>query len=77
MELHQTIIEISTNKLRATFDTLTLLGNNKDSLNKIREGAVKMTRVLRTLAAYVAAYDENFGEDRKRLPLYRYVRADR
>lgn len=73
-QLHTDFITSCLERLRASYDTLQVLNNdkdNKDNVNQIRQETTRMTRVLRVLHGYIASYDEQYNEERIHLPMYR------
>ncbi|XP_008200473.2 probable ubiquitin carboxyl-terminal hydrolase FAF-X isoform X3 [Tribolium castaneum] len=83
MEFHENFITECHDRLRAHYDTVTVLQkseNDKDfnknqMQNRIRAEAVKMCRVMRVLHEYISECDIAFLGERKILPLYRACRG--
>lgn len=81
-DFHDTHISECVNRLRAHYDTISILCK-QDNTNcqtnesivktQIRNESIKMCRVLKVLFEYINECDNNFTSERKLLPLYRYV----
>lgn len=70
-QLHTDFIQSCIDRLKAAYDTLTVLCRDKDSSNLIHQETVRMTRVLRVLHGYIVSYDEQCNDDRQNVPLCR------
>lgn len=77
-DFHDTHISECINRLRAHYDTITILSKQdntscqtNDAKTEIRKESVKMCRVLKVLYEYINECDNNFTSERKLLPLYR------
>lgn len=79
-DFHDNHISECINRLRAHYDTITILSKQDNSIsqsndstvkNQIRNESIKMCRVLKVLFEYINECDNNFTSDRKLLPLYR------
>lgn len=83
LEFHETFITECYDRLRAHFDTVTVLQKSENDKefdtnqmqNRIRAEAVKMCRVMRVLHEYLSECDNNFVGERKILPLHRACRG--
>lgn len=84
-DFHDTHISECINRLRALYDTISLLSKQDTSCHEsnedhalvksqIRNESVRMCRILRVLYEYINECDNNFTSERKMLPLYRYAR---
>ena len=62
-------------RLKASYDTLTVLEKDKDSKSKLEKETTKLCRVLKVLHEYVMECDADFGEERTFVPLYRAPRG--
>ena len=82
VEFHETYISECTDRLKAHYDTVTVL--RKESLenkeikddsvvDEIKSEALKMCRVMKVLQEYLNECDMAFPGERKILPLHRYV----
>ena len=58
-------------RLKAMYDTLRLLEEDKDGADKVQQEAVRMTRVLTVLREYISEYDSDYTEERTILPMAR------
>ena len=61
-------------RLKAMYDTLRILQEDKDGNDKVLQEAVRMTRVLTVLREYISEYDSEYTEERTILPMARYVK---
>lgn len=83
LEFHETYITECYDRLRAHYDTITVLQKNENEKefnfeqmkNRIRAEAVKMCRVMRVLHEYLSECDNAFTGERKMLPLHRACRG--
>ncbi|PSN47507.1 putative ubiquitin carboxyl-terminal hydrolase FAF-X [Blattella germanica] len=88
LEFHESYISECLDRLRAHYDTVTVLSNDdggiKDdgsligspvTLNKLKGEAVKMCRVMKVLQEYIGECDGDFTVERKILPLHRACRG--
>lgn len=83
LDFHETYITECFDRLRAHYDTVTVLQktetdkefNAEQMKNRIRAEAVKMCRVMRVLLEYMSECDNSFTGERKLLPLYRACRG--
>jgi ubiquitin carboxyl-terminal hydrolase 9/24 len=70
-DLHVDIVNTCREHLKASYDTISCLGCDKDSIKRIHQGATKMVRTLAVLLTYIRQYDLNYTEERLRPPLGR------
>ncbi|XP_044752373.1 probable ubiquitin carboxyl-terminal hydrolase FAF-X [Coccinella septempunctata] len=83
MQFHENFITECYDRLRAHYDTVTVLQESENDKkfdsnqlqNRIRAEAVKLCRVIRVLHEYLSECDNAFIGDRKILPLYRAYRG--
>lgn len=72
-------------RLRTHFDNVTVLMkedllNGKDQeeaarmMSRLRDEAIRMCRVMKVLQEYISECDGDFTNERKILPLHRYVK---
>lgn len=85
LEFHETYISECLDRLRAHYDTVSVLSHEDDGIkedgglissqvtvNKLKGEAVKMCRVMKVLQEYIGECDGDFTVERKILPLHRY-----
>lgn len=75
-EFHQTFVAECLERLRAHFDTVSILSKasmNKDDVIERNIEVTKMIRVMKVLYEYLGECDASFNGDRSLLPLHRYV----
>ena len=58
-------------RLKASYDTISVLQKDKDSVQHVQSEAQRMVRVLSVVKEYVAECDDAYGEERVILPLGR------
>lgn len=83
LEFHETYITECYDRLRAHYDTVTVLQKSENDKefdsnqlqNRIRAEAIKMCRVMRVLHEYLSECDNSFTGERKMLPLHRACRG--
>lgn len=83
MQFHENFITECYDRLRAHYDTLTVLQQSENDKkfdvnqlqNRIRAEAIKLCRVIRVLHEYLSECDNSFVGERKILPLYRACRG--
>ena len=73
VEIHEDFISSCIDRLKALFDTVTVLEKDKDCTDRVMQETIRMVRVLNVLKEYVAECDEAYTEERVILPLSRYV----
>ena len=74
IEIHEDFIQTTMDRLKALYDTLSILDEDKDSKKSIMQETNRMIRVLTVLKEYVAECDEMHGEERSIIPLSRYLK---
>ena len=75
VEIHEDFISSCMDRLKASYDTLTVLERDKDAKSKLEKETTKLCRVLKVLHEYVMECDADFGEERTFVPLYRAPRG--
>ncbi|KAK7089931.1 ubiquitin carboxyl-terminal hydrolase 9X-like isoform X2 [Littorina saxatilis] len=75
VEIHEDFIGSCVDRLKALYDTVTVLEKDKDSANRVIQETIRMVRVLNVLKEYVAECDEAYTEERVILPLSRAFRG--
>ena len=60
-------------RLKASYDTISILEKDKDSANRMHQEAHRMIRVMTVMREYIAECDDAYGEERAILPLGRQV----
>ena len=73
VEIHEDFISSCFDRLRASFDTISLLEQDKDS--KFSQETTKLCRVLKVLHEYVQECDADFCDERTMVPLFRAPRG--
>ncbi|KAK7070589.1 putative ubiquitin carboxyl-terminal hydrolase FAF-X [Halocaridina rubra] len=73
--IHDDFLSNCMSRLKAMYDTVSVLDRDKDSVNRVRQETTRMCRVLRVLHEYIAECDGDFGDDRSILPLGRASRG--
>lgn len=71
VDIHIDFIQSCIDRLKASYDTVSILEKDKDSVNRVMQEANRMVRVLTVLKEYVLECDEAYGEERTILPLSR------
>lgn len=71
VDIHEDFIGSCIDRLKALFDTVSVLEKDRDSTNRVIQETVRMVRILTVLKEYVAECDEAYGEERVILPLSR------
>ncbi|KAK6195512.1 hypothetical protein SNE40_000926 [Patella caerulea] len=71
VEIHEDFIQSCIDRLKALFDTVSVLEKDKDSISRVMQETIRMVRILTVLKEYVAECDEAYGEERMILPLSR------
>lgn len=72
MDIHEDFVQSCMDRLKAAFDTISILERDKDSVNRLRQETTRMVRVLKVLREYVGQCDGDYGEERSILPMARY-----
>ncbi|XP_052214421.1 probable ubiquitin carboxyl-terminal hydrolase FAF-X [Dreissena polymorpha] len=75
VEIHEDFIQTTMDRLKALYDTVSILEGDKESSPRLMQETVRMIRVLTVLKEYVNECDEQFGEERSILPLSRACRG--
>ncbi|KAK3094503.1 hypothetical protein FSP39_002606 [Pinctada imbricata] len=75
VEIHDDFIQSCIDRLKALYDTVSVLEKDKDSTNRVMQETTRMVRVLTVLREYVAECDEAYTEERSILPLSRACRG--
>ncbi|XP_064082430.1 probable ubiquitin carboxyl-terminal hydrolase FAF-X isoform X2 [Macrobrachium nipponense] len=73
--IHDDFLSNCMSRLKAMYDTVSVLDRDKDSVNRVRQETTRMCRVLKVLHEYVSECDGDFGDDRTILPLGRASRG--
>ncbi len=71
VDIHMDFLQYCKDRLKASFDTISVLEKDKDSINRVNQEALRMIRVLTVMREYVAECDDAYGEERAILPLGR------
>jgi len=58
-------------RLKAMYDTVSVLERNNDNNSRIHQEALRMIRILSILRVYVSECDETYVDERAILPLHR------
>jgi ubiquitin carboxyl-terminal hydrolase 9/24 len=72
VEIHEDFIQSCVDRLKALYDTVSVLEKDKDATARVLQETIRMVRVLNVLKEYVAECDEAYNEERCILPLSRY-----
>ncbi|XP_071799117.1 ubiquitin carboxyl-terminal hydrolase 9X-like isoform X1 [Asterias amurensis] len=75
VDIHEDFIQSCMDRLKAMYDTLRILQEDKDGNDKVQQEAVRMTRVLTVLREYISEYDSEYTEERTILPMARAHRG--
>ncbi|XP_071033260.1 ubiquitin carboxyl-terminal hydrolase 9X isoform X5 [Parasteatoda tepidariorum] len=75
MDIHEDFVQSCMDRLKAAFDTISVLERDKDSFNRLRQETTRMVRVLKVLREYVGQCDGDYGEERSILPMARAHRG--
>lgn len=75
VELHEDFITQCFDRLRASYDTISILEKDNSAEQRVRQELVKMTRVLNVLYEYINQCDIDFGDERSILPMSRSYRG--
>lgn len=71
VEIHEDFIQSCIDRLKAIYDTVSVLEKDKDSTNRVMQETTRMVRVLTVLKEYVGECDEAYNDERSILPLSR------
>lgn len=75
VDIHEDFISSCFDRLRASYDTISIL-DQKDSSEKFQQEHTRLCRVLKVLQKYIMECDIDYGEERRTLiPLYRASRG--
>lgn len=74
VEIHDDFIQSCVDRLRAAYDTVSILLSDPTAEIKVKHEANRMTRVLKVLYEYINQCDSDFGEERTILPMTRAFR---
>ena len=72
VEIHEDFLQLCMDRLKASYDTISILEKDKDSANRMHQEAHRMIRVMTVMREYTAECDDAYGEERAILPLGRY-----
>ncbi|XP_074657837.1 ubiquitin carboxyl-terminal hydrolase 9X-like [Tubulanus polymorphus] len=75
VDIHIDFIQSCVDRLKASYDTISVLEKDKDSLNRVHQETCRMIRVMTVLREYMAECDDTYGEERAILPLGRACRG--
>ncbi|XP_025080256.1 LOW QUALITY PROTEIN: probable ubiquitin carboxyl-terminal hydrolase FAF-X [Pomacea canaliculata] len=75
VEIHEDFIGSCIDRLKALFDTVSVLEKDHESTSRVMQETIRMVRILNVLKEYVAECDEAYGEERVILPLSRACRG--
>lgn len=75
VDIHEDIIASCFDRLRAAFDTVSVILNDATADAKLRQEVQRMTRVLKVVHEYIGQCDNDFGEERTVLPMARAFRG--
>ncbi|XP_071163274.1 ubiquitin carboxyl-terminal hydrolase 9X-like isoform X2 [Mytilus edulis] len=75
VDIHDDFIQSCVDRLKALYDTVSVLEKDKDSTNRVMQETSRMVRVLTVLKEYVAECDEAYTDERSILPLSRACRG--
>ncbi len=71
VDIHDDLVQLCVDRLKASYDTISAIQKDQESLTRIMTEATRMIRVMTVLEEYVAECDEAYGEERAVLPLGR------
>ena len=71
VDIHEDFIQTTMDRLKALYDTVSILEDDKESTKRVMQETTRMIRALTVLKEYVAECDETYGEERAILPLSR------
>ena len=75
VDIHEDFISSCMDRLKASYDTVTVLEKDKDSTAKLNQELTRLCRVLKVLHEYVMECDADFIEERTMIPLFRAPRG--
>ncbi len=73
MEIHEDFISSCMDRLKAAYDTVTVIERDKDG--KLQQELTRLCRVLKVLHEYILECDADFCEERVFVPLFRASRG--
>ncbi|KAG1670256.1 putative ubiquitin carboxyl-terminal hydrolase FAF-X [Nymphon striatum] len=73
--IHEDFIQSCMDRLKAAYDTISVLERDKASVNRMRQETTRMVRVLKVLYEYVNECDADCTDDRSMLPMARAHRG--
>jgi len=73
--IHEDFLQLCMDRLKASYDTISIIEKDKDSINCRNQEALRMIRVMTVMREYVAECDDAYGEERAILPLGRACRG--
>ncbi|XP_047391135.1 probable ubiquitin carboxyl-terminal hydrolase FAF-X isoform X5 [Sciurus carolinensis] len=73
--IHEDFIQSCFDRLKASYDTLSVLDGDKDNINCARQEAIRMVRVLTVLREYINECDNDYHGERMILPMSRAFRG--
>ena len=75
VDIHEDFVSSCMDRLRASFDTITVLQTEKGEEERLRTETVRLCRVLMVLYECVSECDGDFAVERTFLPLFRAARG--
>ena len=75
VEIHEDFVSSCFDRLRAAYDTVTVIERDGRDSNKLQQELTRLCRVLGVLHEYVLQCDAAFAEERILVPLYRASRG--
>ena len=75
VEIHEDFISSCMDRLKAPYDTISLLERGKDLDSKFEQETTRLCRVMKVLHEYVHECDADYYEERSFVPLYRASRG--
>ena len=75
VEIHEDFIGSCMDRLKASFDTVTVLQEDKGDRGRMEVEVLRLCRVLCVLFEYVSECDAEYQEERSCIPLYRAARG--
>ena len=75
VDIHEDFIGSCMDRLKAPYDTISLLDRNKDSHSRFEQETTRLCRVMKVLHEYVQECDVDYSEERAYVPLFRASRG--
>ncbi len=75
VEIHEDFVSSCFDRLRASYDTVTVIERDKKDRARLTQELTRLCRVLQVLREYVAECDCDYGEERLFPPLFRACRG--